>query len=162
MNDYQSIWDAHWGSIRVVKYCNESTSGETRPVHCAPYWVSPRACEFEKLQIDSMLEMRVFEPAEKNCAVILVFSRKKNGPQHLFVNHRKVRNLSVCNCYPILRMDECVALLGNALVFPTLDANRSLCTLKWMMHITSGPDKLCFASSNIQGNKNANLILQRT
>lgn len=80
MIDFGSLWDGHVGCIRVAKHSIEQTSNTTRPFHCALYSREPWARGFEKTEIDTMMKLKLFEPAEMWQATLIVFTSKKDGP----------------------------------------------------------------------------------
>lgn len=65
-NQFECTWDDHFDSTSGAKYRSELISGETKSVDSAPYRAGPRACDFEKTEIDKMLKMGLFEPAKWN------------------------------------------------------------------------------------------------
>lgn len=65
----------------------------------------------------------VIGPAQTKWAAPIVFPPKKDGSLYFRVDYKMLGSLIRRNSYLIPRMDECIDSLGEATVFPTLDAN---------------------------------------
>lgn len=63
------------------------------------------------------------DPAQSPWATPVVLAPKGDGSWLFFIDFRKMNAVIVKDVYPIPRMDECIASLGSANVFTTLDAN---------------------------------------
>lgn len=112
-------------------------------MHCAWYRSGPRGREFEKLDIDEMLEMGVVELAEMEWAANTVFVLSKDWSLHFFVYYRKVHPVTLSDLYSFPRMDAFTKSLRHALVFSTLDTNCSY----WQVYISEADhDKTALTS----------------
>lgn len=123
LEPFASMWGRHPERIFTVNHGVDPESPTILPIHSVPYHVGPKAREFEKLAIDSILAMNLVKSAQKECASPIVFAPKKEGPLHLCVDYRKLNALTIHHSYPLPRMDECISSLGEAQVFSTLNAN---------------------------------------
>lgn len=73
----------------------------------------------------------------------VVFRPKKDESLRFCLDYRKLNALTVSSSYAIPRMDECIASLGDTLIFSTLDANRGF----WQVEIDDADrDKQGFTS----------------
>lgn len=66
--------------------------------------------------------MGVTGPAEAKWAGPIVISPKKNRSVGFCVDCRVLNDVTVRDSYTFLRMDEYIDLLGDALIFITVDA----------------------------------------
>lgn len=83
------------------------------------YQAGPRVPEFEKHEIDRMLEMDVIEPVQKDWEALLVFAPKKEGTLLFCVYYCKLDAVTVQDYYPILPMEECIDSLGLLTILST-------------------------------------------
>lgn len=72
-----------------------------------------------------MLKIGVIEPADSKWAAPIVLAPKYEGYFRFCVVYRMLNDVTVCNSYHILKMDEGIDLFGDNLIFPALDANCS-------------------------------------
>lgn len=70
-----------------------------------------------------MLEKDVIEPPTTKWASPIKFASKKDRSLRFCVHYRKLNALTVRDSYPLPQMDECINLLGEAMIFSTLDAS---------------------------------------
>jgi hypothetical protein len=63
----------------------------------------------------------VIEPAPCEWASPIVLVPKPHGSLRFCVDCRKLNAITVPDTYPLPRMDECIDLLGEAVIFTTLD-----------------------------------------
>ena len=123
LRKYSSIYDGTLGEIRVVEHRIDLKEG-AEPFAQHPYRAGQKAREFEKQEIDRMLEAGVIEPAARSAwASPVVLAPKKDGTLRFCVDYRRLNAMSVRDSYPLPRMDECIDSLGEANVFTTLDCN---------------------------------------
>ena len=92
-------------------------------LHQAPYRSGPIAREKKKMEIDHMLRGGVIELTSAEWASPVVFVPKKDGTMRFCVDYRELNAVTVCDFYPLPRMDEYIDSLGDATVFTTLDCN---------------------------------------
>lgn len=70
-----------------------------------------------------MRDAVAIEPSLAEWASPVVFSPKKDGTLRFCVDYRSLKAVTVRNSYPIPRMEDCIASLGGAALFSTLDCN---------------------------------------
>lgn len=71
-----------------------------------------------------MLKVKVVESAETDLAAPIVFGSKKDGYLSFCVDYRRLNSVTVPDSYPVPRMDDCIDLFGDTLVFSTFHPNR--------------------------------------
>lgn len=79
-------------SLGMNKYRQtlDRTSTRKKPVQFTPYRAGQKARDFEKSEIDEMLETKVIELAEMEWATAIVFASKKDGSPRLCVDYQKL------------------------------------------------------------------------
>lgn len=87
----------------------------------------PKARESEKIKIKTIFKMGAIEPTEREWAVPIKFSPKKDIPLRFCVYYRDLNAATVRDFSLKPRMDECIDSLREALVFSTLDASCTCC-----------------------------------
>lgn len=70
-----------------------------------------------------MLVENIMEPAQTELAARIVYVPSKDGTFYFFVDYRKLNASTKQDSYLQLRVDESIALLGEATVLSKLDAN---------------------------------------
>lgn len=73
--------------------------------------------------VQDELEKGVIEPASSEWAIPVVLVPKSDGLFRFFVDYRILNEAKVVDTYPLKRMDDCIDILGDAVVFYKLDAN---------------------------------------
>lgn len=116
------MWDGNFGLIMEAKYQITLVSWDKLPIRSAPYRTFPRAREYEKHEIEKMLEINVIEPGSTEGASPTVFVSTKDETLLFCVIYRKLNAVTIWDSYPIPGMDECIDSLGDAIIFSTLDA----------------------------------------
>lgn len=90
-----------------------------------------------------MLEMKVIDPVKIEWAAPIVFAPKKYVSLTFLRDYLKFHAENECNSYLILRTDDCIDSLGEALVVSDLDAHWS----NWQVKIEDGDhEKSTFTS----------------
>lgn len=82
------------------------------------------------LKFDNMVKQDDIKPAATEWAISIV-TASKNVSRHLFVNFRNLNVITSGHSYSLLRMDECIDLLREATIFPTLETGSSY----WKIYI---------------------------
>lgn len=62
------------GQVSINKHWIHLPPVQENPVHCASYRAGPTEQEYEKSEIEKILEMKVFEPAETEWAAAIVYA----------------------------------------------------------------------------------------
>lgn len=70
-----------------------------------------------------MRKANIMEPATAERALPIVIEPKHDRSYRMCFDYRKLNAVTICDTYPLPRMDECIDFLGDATVFSALDAN---------------------------------------
>lgn len=120
--------------VPKVYHRSQAAHGTTRQshetVHSAPYHAGSKTREFEKVEIDKMLEQLIIEPAQTERAAWIVVAPKKDKTFWFCVDYRKLIAVTNPNSYPIPKTDECIDSFVEATIFTTLHANRGYWKIK--------------------------------
>jgi hypothetical protein len=73
--------------------------------------------------VEKIFRSGFIEPATSEWASPVVLFPKPDGSLRLCIDYRKLNAITVCDTYPLPRMDEYIDSLGDAVVFSTLDCN---------------------------------------
>jgi hypothetical protein len=73
--------------------------------------------------LEKMLRSGVIEPATSEWESPVVLVPKPEGSVRFWIDYRKLNEITVRDTYQLLRMDECIESMGEAVVFSTLDCN---------------------------------------
>lgn len=76
-----------------------------------------------------MLARNIIESEKTKWAAFIVFVFKNYGTFQFFVGYRKFNAAAKRDSNPILRMDKCIASLGEATIFFKLDPNSAICQI---------------------------------
>jgi len=110
------------GSIKATEHRIELKPG-SKPVRLNPYRMGPRTREIINAQVDRMLKLEVIEPSQSEWARPVVLIPKPDGSPRFCIDYRQLNERTVRDSYPLPRMDECLASLGNSHFFYTMDCN---------------------------------------
>lgn len=107
------------GNVNLAKH-RINLIPEAKPVYQLPRGAEPDACEFEREEVQGMVNKGDLEPHNSKWTLVVVYDKKKwlHKVLYQFGNEVPVRD-----SYPIPHMDECIDSLGDAAIFTSLDAN---------------------------------------
>lgn len=100
------MWDGRLGRTDIAKHCIKLNSPDEFYINSGPCPTGPKTREFQKVEIDKMLGMKVRETAQSKCASPIVFAPKRYGLIQFIIDYRKVNVLMIKDNYTILQMDE--------------------------------------------------------
>lgn len=120
---YESMWNGHLCSIKVVEHQKKLWKTDYWPLHSAPYRPGPRARELEKLEISWLIAVDVFEPGRTEWASPTVFNFNKNRNSHIYVTYHKLNVVAIQESYLMPGVDYCIDSLGDATILSTLNAD---------------------------------------
>lgn len=118
------IVDGRLAHIESATHRVELDSLATRPVHSVPYRAGPKASDFGK-NVNNMLSMDVTEPSLTELATPAVFAPKNDEILRLYEKYCKLNTVTVRVSYPLPRIYEGTASLGDTQVFSAVGANSS-------------------------------------
>ena len=94
---------------------------DAKPVNQSPFKMSLAELNELQKQLKQLLSLGLIRPSSSNWGVPVLFLRKKNGTFRMCIDYRALNKLTVRNCNPLPRIDECLERLHGASVFTTLD-----------------------------------------
>lgn len=87
-----------------------------------PFRADLKTREMEQTEVVKQLKAGVIKQALSKYATQWLFARKKRGRMRFCVYYRKLNTMTENETYPLPRMDESIASVGEATIFTTLDA----------------------------------------
>ncbi|XP_063794633.1 uncharacterized protein LOC134949857 [Pseudophryne corroboree] len=100
---------------------HEIRTGDAPPVRERYRPIPPRLYQEVKSMLRQMLDNHVIQESKSPWAAPIVLVRKKDGTIRFCVDYRKLNSCTVRDAYPLPRIEESLAALGNAKFFSTLD-----------------------------------------
>lgn len=92
--------------------------GDSQPIKQHPYRLSPdKRCRL-KQQVEYMVQHDIAEPS---CSAWSSPCLLANGEDRFCTDFRKVNDITKPDCYPLLRMEDCMDRVGGAKFVTTLD-----------------------------------------
>lgn len=70
-----------------------------------------------------MLQEEVIELTNRDWAIPIVFTPKKDGSLRICIEYSKLNAVFVSSSYSLSRLDKCIDFLGETRIFSTLNAN---------------------------------------
>jgi hypothetical protein len=120
LSKHASMWDGRLGQVDSTGHHVETTGG---PIFQQPYRAGPFARTAEQAEVNRMLEEDIIEPATSEWSSPVVLVPVRDEGMCFCVDYSKLNNLTERDDYPLLRLDECIDSLGDAVIFSTLDTN---------------------------------------
>lgn len=135
MTKFKFMWYGPLGCTSIAKHRTELTSGECRLVYFASYRAVPKGCKW---------------------AAQIVLTSKNSKLVCLCNDCRKIIFITICNAYPIARMDERIDPLCNTLIVLILDTNVVIFQVE--LNDIKRKDSFYLASWAVEVSKNVVLI----
>lgn len=111
-------------------------TGNAAPVRERYRQIPPKLYQEVKSLIQGMLDANIIVPSCSPWASPIVLVRKKDGTLRFCADYRKISAVTHKDAYPLPRIEESLASLGNAKYFSTLD----LASGYWQVGV-SPPDR---------------------
>ena len=92
-----------------------------KPVKQHPYRLNPVKAASVKEQIRYMLQNDLIEPSSSQWSSPVVVVKKENGEDRLCFDYRRLNDLTVPDCFPLPRIEDCIDRVGNAKFISKLD-----------------------------------------
>ena len=77
-------------------------------------------------QLDEYLAHGWIEPAKSAFGSVVLFEKKHDGTKRMYVDYRRLNDLTQKVVYPMPRIDECVDHMREATVFTKMDLRSGL------------------------------------
>jgi len=121
MRKHEDMWSGKLGNITVTEHTIDLEPG-ARPHRAVPYRSGPKERELQGVELRKWLDEDAIEPSKSPWAAPVLFVPKKDGRMRFCVDYRKLNAVTVRDLYPLPRIDDCIDTLGEAVIFPTLEA----------------------------------------
>ena len=93
----------------------------TMPISQAPYCMAPSKLKELKVQLQELVEKGYIRPSVSPWGVPVLFAKKKDGTMRLCIDYRQLNKVTICNKYPLPRIDDLFDQLKGASVFSKID-----------------------------------------
>ncbi|CAC5423943.1 unnamed protein product [Mytilus coruscus] len=121
-NITKKAFSAHETDLGLTHLTEHSIdTGDARPIKQAPRRVPLAFAEEERKIITQMLDQGVIENSSSPWASPLLLIRKKNGKIRPAVDYRKINSKTVCDAYPLPRIQDCLDAVSGANLFSVFD-----------------------------------------
>ena len=127
--DVFAVDDNDLGRTNIVTHSIDT--GENHPVKQPPRRLPIHQRQEEQRQVDRMLSGDVIEKSFSPWSSPIVLVKKKDGTMRCCIDYRLVNKLTVKDCFPLPRVDDCLDSLYGANWFSTLD----LCSGYWQVEV---------------------------
>ncbi|CAC5421845.1 unnamed protein product [Mytilus coruscus] len=122
LHKYATAFSAHETDLGLTHLTEHSIdTGDARPIKQAPRRVPLAFAEEERKIITQMLDQGVIENSSSPWASPLLLIRKKNGKIRPAVDYRKINSKTVCDVYPLPRIQDCLDAVSGANLFSVFD-----------------------------------------
>ncbi|XP_045034364.1 uncharacterized protein LOC123475563 [Daphnia magna] len=113
------------GIPKDKRRCNISEhnieTGDSPPIHQAPYASAWKARTIVNEQVKSLEEAGIIEISDSSWSAPVVLIRKKDGTWRFCVDYRKLNSVTVRDVYPLPRIADVLSRLEGAEFFSILD-----------------------------------------
>nr|GFB30596.1 putative reverse transcriptase domain-containing protein [Tanacetum cinerariifolium] len=106
--------------VREVKFNIELIPG-AEPISNAPYHMASIELKELKDQLQELLERGFIRPSVSPWGALVLFVKKKDGSMRLCIYYRELNKITICNCYPLPRIDDLFDQLQGAMHFSKID-----------------------------------------
>nr|GFC37898.1 putative reverse transcriptase domain-containing protein [Tanacetum cinerariifolium] len=105
---------------REIEFGIELIPG-AEPISKAPYRMVPVELKKLKEQLQEMLENGFIRPSVLPWGAPVLFVKKKDGSMRLCIDYRELNRITICNRYPLSRIDDLFDQLQRAKYFSKID-----------------------------------------
>lgn len=129
------------GRTSVIKHDIITEPGKR--VRLRPYRIPEARRQIVREEVQKMLELGVIEESQSAWSSPIVLVGKPDGSWRFCNDFRKLNEVSLCDAYPMPRIDEMIERLGPARFISTLDLTRGY----WQVPLTpQAKEKTAFAT----------------
>lgn len=137
LHKHRAVFAVHEEDYGLTSTMQHSIpTGNAAPVRERYRQIPPKLYQEVKSLIQGMLDANIIVPSCSPWASPIVLVRKKDGTLRFCVDYRKLNAVTHKDAYPLPRIEESLASLGNAKYFSTLD----LASGYWQVGV-SPPDR---------------------
>ena len=105
---------------REVEFTIDLIPG-TEPNSIPPYRMAPAELRELKAQLEELLSKGFIRPSISPWGVPILFMKKKDGSLRLCIDYRQPNRVTICNQYPLPRIDELFDQLQGSRVYSKID-----------------------------------------
>ena len=105
---------------RDIEFAIDLVPG-TEPISKAPYRMAPAELRELKDQLQDLLEKGFVRPSVSPWGAPVLFVKKKDGSLRLCIDYRELNKVTICNRYPLPRIDDLFDQLAGAKWFSKID-----------------------------------------
>uniref|UniRef100_UPI001C3D73DE reverse transcriptase family protein n=1 Tax=Picosynechococcus sp. (strain ATCC 27264 / PCC 7002 / PR-6) TaxID=32049 RepID=UPI001C3D73DE len=114
---------------REVEFTIDLVPGTT-PISQAPYRMAPSELKELKVQLQELVDKGYIRPSVSPWGAPVLFVKKKDGTMRLCIDYRQLNKVTICNKYPLPRIDDLFDQLRGASVFSKIDLRSGYHQLK--------------------------------
>ena len=97
----------------------------TEPISIPPYRMDPAELKELKAQLEELLSKGFIRPSTSPRGAPVLFVKKKDGSLRLCIDYRQLNRATICNQYPLPRIDELFDQLHGSRVYSKIDLRSS-------------------------------------
>ena len=105
---------------RKVEFTIDLISG-TEPISIPPYRMAPAELRELKAQLEELLSNGFIRPSISPWGAPVIFVKKKYGSLRLCIDYRQLNRVTICNQYPLPRINELFDQLQGSRVYSKID-----------------------------------------
>ncbi|TYK01102.1 reverse transcriptase [Cucumis melo var. makuwa] len=105
---------------REIEFTIELLPG-TAPISQAPYRMAPSELKELKMQLQEHVDKGYIRPSVSPWGAPVLFMKKKDGTLRLCIDYRQLNKVTICNKYPLPRIDDIFDQLRGAALFSKID-----------------------------------------
>jgi len=122
LEEYRALWAKQLGEVDITPHRIAVPSG-ARPQRAQPFRASHASREVIAKEVQRLRDLGVIEPSSAEWAFPAVLVPKPDVMMRFCVDYRQLNEVTVRDVYRLPRLHDCIAFLGDAKVFSTLDCN---------------------------------------
>ena len=114
---------------REVEFTIDLIPG-TEPISIPPYRMAPEELKEMKAQLKELLNKGFIRPSTSLWGALVLLVKKKDGSLRLCIDYRQLNWATICNQYPLPRIDELFDQLQRSPVYSKIDLRSGYHQLK--------------------------------
>lgn len=100
LSELESMEDGHLGRVRTSQHGIELTLEDKWPIHSAPNRAGCKACHLKQNEFAKMQEPEVFEPAQTERPLPILFAQKMKDTIRFFIDYKNFNAVPCTNLIP--------------------------------------------------------------
>ena len=93
----------------------------TEPISIPPYKMAPAELRELKAQLEELLSKGFIRPSISSWGAPVLFVKKKDGSLRLCIDYKRLNRVTICNQYPLPRIDELFDQLQGSQVYSKIE-----------------------------------------